>query len=154
MTMRGDPKDPHILIAEDDPDDRRLALEAAAEGQLKVRLEFVEDGEELLDFLGRQVALGAEHGQMPRLILLDLNMPRIDGREALRAIKMDPHLRNIPVVVLSTSSSEKDISSTYDLGVNSFIVKPGSFGSLVAVMVAIRQYWFETVTLPSSRRSA
>jgi len=141
-----------ILIAEDDPDDRMLAREAAREGHLEGELQFVEDGERLLEHLRSLSALGPGATGAPGLILLDLNMPRMDGREALRAIKSDPALRRIPVVVLTTSSAEEDIVSTYDLGVNSFIIKPASFASLVEVMRSIWQYWLETVALPTGNR--
>jgi len=134
-----------VLIAEDDPDDRMLAEEAAREGKLAGTLDFVEDGERLLDRL--RGAGGS--AQLPGLILLDLNMPRMDGREALRAIKGDPMLRRIPVVVLTTSSAEEDILGSYDLGVNSFVIKPASFEHLVGVMRSIWHYWLETVALPS-----
>ncbi len=141
-----------ILIAEDDPDDRMLAIDAAREGQLASQVEFVEDGERLLEYLH---SIGAKPGSdkpMPRLILLDLNMPKMDGREALRAIKSDPALRRIPVIVFTTSSAEEDIATSYDLGVNSFIIKPASFERLVDVMRSIKSYWIDTVALPKINR--
>jgi CheY-like chemotaxis protein len=112
-------------------------------------LRFVEDGDELLDYLyhrGKYADAGSSPS--PGLILLDLNMPRKDGREALREIKADPDLRRIPVVVLTTSKAEEDIYRTYDLGANSFITKPVSFEGLVAVMRDIGRYWIEIVELP------
>ncbi len=138
-----------ILIADDDADDRMMASEALEESRLANDLRFVEDGEELLDYLyhrGQYAAPGSS--PTPGLILLDLNMPRKDGREALREIKADPDLRRIPVVVLTTSKAEEDIYRTYDLGVNSFITKPVSFEGLVAVMRDIGRYWIEIVELP------
>jgi CheY-like chemotaxis protein len=141
-----------ILIADDDADDRLMASEALEESRLANDLRFVEDGEELLDYLYRRGRFAGE-GAAPRpgLILLDLNMPRMDGREALREIKGDPALRSIPVVVLTTSKAEEDIYRTYDLGVNSFITKPVQFESLVEVMKALGKYWFEIVELPDAR---
>ena len=138
-----------ILLADDDPDDRMLARDALDESRLANDLHEVADGEELLEYLRRQGKY-ADPASAPRpgLILLDLNMPRKDGREALREIKADPDLRSIPVVVLTTSKAEEDIYRTYDLGVSSFITKPVSFEGLVAVMKALGRYWFEIVELP------
>ena len=140
-----------ILIADDDADDRMMASEALEESRLANDLRFVEDGEELLDYLYHRGRFSAE-GESPRpgLILLDLNMPRMDGREALREIKSDPSLRSIPVVVLTTSQAEEDIYRTYDLGVNSFITKPVQFEGLVEVMRTLGKYWFEIVELPDA----
>ena len=139
-----------ILLADDDADDRMLARDALAESRVANDLRFVEDGEELLEYLHRRGRY-ADPSTSPRpgLILLDLNMPRKDGREALREIKGDPSLRHIPIVVLTTSKAEEDIYRTYDLGVNSFITKPVSFDGLVAVMKALGRYWFEIVELPA-----
>ncbi len=138
-----------ILLADDDEEDRMLAADALEESRVVNDLRFVEDGEELLDYLwhrGRYADPGSS--PTPGLILLDLNMPRKDGREALREIKADPELRRIPVVVLTTSKAEEDIYRTYDLGANSFITKPVSFEGLVAVMRDIGRYWIEIVELP------
>ena len=138
-----------ILLADDDPDDRMLARDALQESRLANDLHEVENGEELLDYLyQRGPYVDPEMAPRPGLILLDLNMPRMDGREALRAIKGDPNLRCIPVVVLTTSHAEVDIYRTYDLGVNSFITKPVSFEGLVEVMKTLGRYWFEIVELP------
>lgn len=138
-----------ILMADDDEDDCMLAREALAESRLAHELHIVEDGEELMDYLYRRGQY-AEQSSSPRpaLILLDLNMPKKDGREALREIKTDPNLRQIPVVVLTTSKLEEDIYRTYDLGANSFITKPVMFASLIEVMKTIGKYWFEIVELP------
>jgi len=144
-----------ILIADDDADDRLMASEALEESRLANDLRFVEDGEELLDYLyhrGRFAAAG--ESPRPGLILLDLNMPRMDGREALREIKGDPALRSIPVVVLTTSKAEEDIYRTYDLGVNSFITKPVQFEGLVEVMRTLGKYWFEIVELPDAANAS
>jgi CheY-like chemotaxis protein len=137
-------------MADDDADDRLLAQDAFTECQMEQEVRFVENGEELLDYLHRRGKFAAP-GAAPRpgLILLDLNMPRKDGREALREIKADPELRRIPLVVLTTSKADTDIGRVYELGANSFICKPVSFEALVGVMRAIRQYWFQTVVLPA-----
>lgn len=139
-----------ILIADDDPEDRLLAGEALQESRLANDVRFVEDGEELLEYLHRRGKFADEDDSpRPGLILLDLNMPRKDGREALAEIKADPDLRRIPIVVLTTSQAETDIYRSYDLGVNSFIVKPVSFDSLVDVMQVLGRYWFEIVEIAS-----
>jgi CheY-like chemotaxis protein len=139
-----------LLMADDDPDDRMLTKEAMEENRLANRLDFVEDGEELMDYLHRRGKY-ADPAAAPRpgLILLDLNMPKKDGREALQEIKADPDLRRIPIVVLTTSKAEEDILRTYDLGANSFIVKPVTFDALVDLMRTLARYWFEIVELPS-----
>ncbi len=137
-----------ILIAEDDPDDRYLAKEALSESRLANELFFVEDGEDLLEFLRHEGAYAESKPPRPGIILLDLNMPRKDGREALHEIKADPHLRRIPIVVLTTSKAEEDILRSYDLGVSSFIVKPVTFEGLVNLMQTLGRYWFEIVELP------
>lgn len=138
-----------ILLADDDEDDRVLAQEALKESRLANDLHMVEDGEELLDYLYRRGRYEAPSSSpRPGLILLDLNMPKMDGREALKEIKSDASLRQIPVVVLTTSQAEEDIYRTYDLGANSFITKPVMFESLVRVMRDLGNYWFEIVELP------
>jgi len=138
-----------ILMAEDDEDDRIMSRDALREARLVNDLHCVLDGEELMDYLRcRGKYAGLNNAPRPDLILLDLNMPKKDGREALREIKGDDDLRQIPIVVLTTSKSEEDILQTYDLGVNSFITKPVLFASLVDIMNAIARYWFETVELP------
>lgn len=143
-----------ILLADDDSDDRMLARDALAESRLANDLRFVQDGEELMDYLYRRNKYSNEDAPRPGLILLDLNMPRKDGREALREIKSDPNLRHIPIVVLTTSKAEEDIYRTYDLGVNSFITKPVTFDGLVSVMRGLGRYWFEIVELPPSEGKA
>ena len=138
-----------ILLADDDEDDCMLAREALAESRLLSELYVVRDGEELLDYLyHRGKYANPKSSPRPGLILLDLNMPKKDGREALKEIKNDPKLRQIPVIVLTTSKAEEDIYHTYDLGANSFIIKPMDFESLVEVMRTIGKYWFEIVELP------
>jgi CheY-like chemotaxis protein len=138
-----------ILMADDDEDDRLMTRDALRAGRLANELRFTVDGEDLLDYLhqrGRYSAPGA--APRPGLVLLDLNMPRKDGREALAEIKADPELRRIPVVVLTTSRAEGDVVRSYDLGVNSFITKPVRFEELVQVMTTLGRYWFEVVELP------
>ncbi|MDX5418992.1 MAG: response regulator [Hymenobacteraceae bacterium] len=138
-----------ILIADDDAEDRMLIKEALDESRLKNSVQFVENGEELMDYLhNRGKYTDKEKYQTPGLILLDLNMPKKDGREALKEIKADEHLRVLPVVVLTTSKAEEDVLRTYDLGVSSFITKPVTFSSLVDVMKTLSKYWFEIVELP------
>ena len=129
------PRTISILIADDDADDRLMAKEALEECRLVNRVDFVEDGVELLAYLRREGQY-ADKAKAPRpgLIILDLNMPKMDGREALREIKADPALRRIPIVVMTTSKAEEDIYRSYDLGVNSFITKPVTFDALVTVM--------------------
>jgi CheY-like chemotaxis protein len=139
-------------MADDDDDDCLLAREALAESRLANELYFVKDGEELMDYLYRRGKYVLESDSpRPGLILLDLNMPKKDGREALTLIKSDPNLRQIPVVVLTTSKAEEDIYRSYDLGANSFITKPVTFASLVEVIKTIGKYWFEIVELPLER---
>jgi CheY-like chemotaxis protein len=142
-----------ILLAEDDPEDREMTREAMEESHLANEIRFVTDGQDLMDYLRHE---GEYEGPKldvptPGIILLDLNMPRMDGREALAEIKGDPELRQIPVVVLTTSKAEEDIVETYDLGVNSFITKPVTFAALVEVMQTWSRYWFEIVDLPGGR---
>jgi CheY-like chemotaxis protein len=145
------PKPITILLADDDADDRLLTRDALAESRLANDLRFVEDGEELMQYLRRNGPYAdPDVSPRPGLILLDLNMPRKDGREALREIKSDPNLRHIPIVVLTTSKAEEDIYRTYDLGVNSFITKPVTFDGLVNVMRGLGRYWFEIVELPAN----
>jgi CheY-like chemotaxis protein len=138
-----------ILMADDDLDDREFARTAMQESRLMNELRFVEDGEELLDYLYRRGAYSdPKSAPRPGLILLDLNMPRKDGREALREIKSDPTLRQIPVVVLTTSKAEEDIVRSYDLGANCFISKPVTFDGLVEVVKVLDKHWFQIVELP------
>ncbi len=137
-----------LLYAEDDEEDRALVLDAMKESRLANRIATVSDGEELLDYLYCRGRYADRPDELPGLILLDLNMPRLDGREALREIKSDPRLRRIPIVVLTTSKTEEDILRTYDLGVNSFIVKPVTFEALVETVRTLDKYWFEIVELP------
>lgn len=148
MHKAGEPV--QILMADDDADDRLMAEKALGEVRLTNGLVFVEDGEELMDYLyHRGKYADASQFPLPGLILLDLNMPRKDGREALAEIKADPVLHRIPVVVLTTSQAEQDILRSYDLGVNSFITKPFTFSGLTDAVKILNQYWFQLVKLPS-----
>jgi len=139
-----------ILLADDDPDDRLLTIRALKRSRLRNEIYTVEDGEELMDYLHRWGPYAdPQRSPRPGLILLDLNMPRKDGREALQEIKSDPVLRRIPVVVLTTSNAEADILRSYDLGVNAFITKPVTFEELVHALQVLGDFWFEIVRLPS-----
>jgi two-component system response regulator len=144
----------NILIADDDADDRLMASEALMQSSTHSEVFCVEDGEELLDFLYLRGRFAELSPPCPDLILLDLNMPRKNGVEALREIKSDPALRHIPVVILTTSKEEEDIYRTYDLGVNSFITKPVTYESLVNTMKILGKYWFEVVQLPPERNAS
>lgn len=138
-----------ILLADDDEDDRMLACDALAESRLANTIYCVTDGEDLMDYLHRQGKYAPPAvAPRPGLILLDLNMPKKDGREALREIKADPELRQIPIVVLTTSKAEEDILRSYDSGASSFISKPVTFAGLVDLMKGLSRYWFEMVDLP------
>ncbi len=138
-----------ILMADDDADDRMLTRDALHESRVLNDLRFVEDGEELMDYLSRRGKYAnPDDSPRPGLILLDLNMPKKDGREALKEIKSDPNLRRIPVVVMTTSKAEEDIYRSYDIGASSFITKPVTFDRLVELMRALGDYWVEFVELP------
>ncbi len=144
-----------ILVAEDDPDDRLMIKDAFDENQVANPLAFVKDGEELMEYLQRRGSYQHLAGQpYPGIVLLDLNMPKKDGRIALKEIKADPELRSIPVVVLTTSKADEDIVRTYGLGVSSYITKPVSFEGLCQVVHSLQQYWFEIVALPPNCRPA
>jgi CheY-like chemotaxis protein len=144
-----------ILLADDDEEDRLMTEEALKESRLANDIRFVTDGEELTDYLFRRGAYqDPGRSPTPGLILLDLNMPKKDGREVLAEIKNDPSLLQIPVVVLTTSKTEEDIIRSYALGVNSFITKPVTFEGLVEAMTVFTHYWFEIVALPTNGRHA
>lgn len=139
-----------ILVAEDDADDRILLADAFAESGVPVKLEFTADGVELLE---RLLWRDAEPGvTLPDLVLLDLNMPRMDGRDSLRAIREQPRLRHLPVIVLTTSRAELDIRLSYQLGANSYVTKPRRFTELIAVLHSLERYWMDIVQLPSDAR--
>ena len=147
MTKEGRP--PIILIAEDDPDDSQWIKEALIEAHGTADMRIVVDGEELMDFLYNRAKYKTTSTlSYPGLILLDLNMPKKDGREALKEIKTDPRLRHIPVIILTTSKSEEDIFRTYNLGANSVILKPVTYSGLIDIMRSLTQYWLEVAQLP------
>ena len=135
-----------ILLVEDNPGDVRLTLEAFKEGKLRNRLQVVRDGEEALASLRRQGPYA--QAVRPDLILLDLNLPKRDGREVLAEIKADADLRRIPVVVLTTSKAEQDILKAYDLHANCYITKPVDLEQFLRVVRAIEEFWLEVVKLP------
>ena len=140
-----------ILYAEDDPDDRVLTADALRESRLPNPLAIVEDGAELLAYLRRE-GRWTDPASSPRpgVILMDLNMPIMDGREALAAVKADRRFATIPVVILTTSRAEADVVRSYEIGANSYITKPVTFDGLVQVMAELGRYWFETVQLPAT----
>lgn len=141
-----------ILMADDDPDDRALTAEALKEARLINDIRFVENGEELLDYL-RAKGKFAPPATAPRpgLILLDLNMPRKDGRTVLKELKQDADLNSIPVVVLTSSKDDEDIYRSYDLGVSSYVVKPVTFEALADTLQMLKKYWFQIVEVPTGR---
>ena len=138
-----------ILIAEDDADDRFLMQTALKETRSEEKFKFVENGIELLSYL---TALEPRDGEVnyPKFILLDLNMPKMDGREALKKLKSHTALRKIPVIIFSTTKNETEVKRCYDLGANTYVVKPVSFDALVDTIQDICTYWFQTATLPSN----
>jgi len=149
MAMSKRPKPITILMADDDADDRQMTKEAFEESRLANDLRFVENGVELMDYLNRRGKYDApDSSPRPGLILLDLNMPKKDGREALKEIKADPRLKNIRVVILTTSKAEEDIYRSYDLSAASYITKPVTFEQLVEVVKTLGKYWLEIVELP------
>lgn len=138
-----------ILMADDDEEDRMLAEDALQEAKLLNPIAFVRDGEELIDYLRCEGEYSSRDvSDLPGLILLDLNMPKIDGREALSLIKQDARFMHIPIIVLTTSDTDADVMDVYHRGVNSYVVKPVTFTQLVKVMKSIGSYWFEIVKLP------
>lgn len=146
--MSGSPHAPfHILLVEDDPADAGLAKRAIREGRILCDVHHAVDGVEALAYLRREGAPYA-HARRPDLILLDLNMPRMDGRGVLAEVKKDPELRGIPVVVLTTSDVQQDIEAIYQLGANSFVTKPLDLQDFFAVISGLESYWFNIVKLP------
>lgn len=137
-----------ILIAEDDADDRFLLQAAFEENGFTDRLHFVENGVEVLEYLNSLKPLEKEK-KFPRFILLDLNMPKKDGREVLRELKQHPELKKIPVVIFSTTNNEQEMRRCYELGANSYITKPNSFESLLKTVAALRSYWMHSTNMPA-----
>jgi len=140
-------EDIFILIAEDDTDDRFLLRSAFKENGFNDTLHFVENGVELIDYLLSTAQPGADI-RLPRFILLDLNMPKKDGREVLREIKQNPQFKKIPVIIFSTTNNEQEMRRCYELGANSYITKPNSFESLIKTVAALRSYWIQTTSIP------
>jgi CheY-like chemotaxis protein len=139
-----------ILLVEDNPNDIEITRRALAKGQVKNELTVARDGQEAIDLLFGQ---DGTNGALPGLILLDLNLPKVDGREVLSRIKSDVDLRRIPVIVLTTSTREEDVVRSYDLGVNTFISKPVRFEDFIKVVAAIQEYWIVIATLPPAART-
>ncbi len=137
-----------ILIADDDADDRIFLEQAMRQNGYTQNIRFVEDGEELMDYLSREGRYTELNAPWPNLLILDLNMPRKNGFQALQEIKDSPRLRRLPVVVMTTSSADEDVVKTYNLGVNSFVTKPFNFNRLVEIVGALKTYWMDTVKLP------
>ncbi len=136
-----------ILIAEDDADDRFLLQAAFTENGFKDKLLFVENGVELVDYLIK-LSQSGKNTKMPRFILLDLNMPKKDGREVLKEIKQNTDLKKIPVIIFSTTNNEQEMRRCYELGANSYITKPNSFENLIKTVAALRSYWIHTTSIP------
>lgn len=143
--MDKDLKPVGILLVEDGPDDVEITRRALSRGQVKNHLLVARDGQEALEIL---YARRDTDGALPGLILLDLNLPKVDGREVLERIKSDPKLERIPVIALTSSTLEEDVVRTYDLGVNTFISKPVKFEDFIRVIATIRDYWILIATLP------
>lgn len=141
-------EDIFILIAEDDADDRFLLQAAFEENGFKDRLEFVENGVEVIEYLTGDKPKAADR-KFPRFILLDLNMPKKDGREVLKELKQHAELKKIPVVIFSTTNNEQEMRRCYELGANSYITKPNSFESLIKTVAALRSYWMHTSSTPA-----
>ncbi|KPL01079.1 MAG: chemotaxis protein CheY [candidate division Zixibacteria bacterium SM23_73_3] len=138
-----------ILLAEDDPGDQELTRRALEQSRIRNELHIVEDGEEALDYLLRRGKYeDPTTSPKPDLMLLDLNMPKMDGKQLLEQMRADPRLRRIPVVALTTSKQENDIVRTYDLGANSYIVKPVNMDQFVSAIKILKDYWFQIVVLP------
>jgi CheY-like chemotaxis protein len=141
-----------LLVADDDDDDQFLIREAFEASTLPCQLRFVNDGEQLMDYLNHHGQFVDKHeSPRPDLILLDLNMPRKDGREVLKELKSDPAMCNIPIVILTTSDSKEDVDLAYKLGANSFVIKPSSSDSFGDLMNSLIHYWGEVVRLPSQK---
>ncbi len=149
MKMQTNPHRVSILMADDDPDDRLMLQEAFAEGQVRNPLYFVEDGQELLDYLHHRNGHDAKSSPRPGVILLDLNMPRLSGTDALQSIKEDPQLRPIPIIILTTSRAEEDIVRSYYSGASGFIAKPVTLTEFIEVARSFRRYWIDIVEIPA-----
>ena len=141
-----------IHMCDDDPDDQLLVTDALLEARLATPIDFTSNGRELLQYLNREGEYAKLKGQpLPGLILLDLNMPIMDGREVLKVLKNDDKFKSIPIVILTTSKAEEDVARSYNMGVNSFVIKPVSFDNLVEMIQSITEYWFNVVALPKAK---
>jgi two-component system response regulator len=137
-----------ILVADDDTDDQFMLKEAFASLNFDKEIRTVENGEELLDYLNAKGKYCDALLPIPKLILLDLNMPKIDGRQCLRLIRTNPQYSKIPIIIFSTSNNPEDITQSYELGANSYIIKPYSYNELVEIIDIIKKYWFSVVKIP------
>ena len=144
--MENDTRSIEILLVEDNPGDARLTIEAMREAKMRNRIHVVEDGVEAMAFLRRQGSFG--EAPRPDLILLDLNLPRKDGREVLAEVKADPDLKRIPVVILTTSRAEEDVMRAYDLHANCYVTKPVDLAQFMKIVSQIDEFWVKVVTLP------
>jgi CheY-like chemotaxis protein len=147
--MEADLQPVHILLVEDNPHDVEITKRALEKGQIRNRLTVARDGQEALDILSEM----ERERELPGLILLDLNLPKLSGIEVLQTVKSDPSLRRVPVIVLTTSTREEDVVRTYDLGVNTFITKPVRFEEFIQVVTTIQEYWIVIATLPATVRT-
>ena len=146
------PREAVILMAEDNPAEQRLAERALGRGIIQCDLRMVSDGEETLDYLYRRGQYeDVSTSPRPDLLLLDLNMPKLDGRQVLEKMKQDSDLKQIPVVVLTTSKAEQDIARSYELGCNSYMNKPVEVDTFVSVLKSLQEYWFKLVVLPPNK---
>ncbi|HLL93526.1 MAG TPA: response regulator [Spirosoma sp.] len=137
-----------ILIADDDADDRMFLEQAMRQNGYSQGIQFVNDGEELMDYLYRKGEFNSQNAPWPSMLILDLNMPRKNGFQALLEIKENPKLRRLPVIVMTTSSAEEDVLKTYNLGVNSFVTKPFNYNRLVEIVGTLKAYWMDMAKLP------
>ena len=149
MLNFSDSRPVEILLVEDSPSDAALTREALEKGKIANNLNCVGDGVEALEYLNRQGKFA--NAKRPDLIMLDLNMPRKDGKEVLKELKSDPSLKTIPVIVLTTSHAEQDVLQSYQLNANCYITKPVDFKSFIEVVKSIEQFWLSVVTLPANR---
>ncbi len=149
--MERDNRPPCILVAEDHNHDKFILTEVFSRAGIAADLRFVSDGEQMLDYLYRRGSFAdAEHAPTPRLVLLDLNMPRLDGRKVLRMVRADDSLRHLPVIALSTSESPKHINEAYSIGINAYLIKPASIPDYVAKVSSLWKFWLETASLPAA----
>lgn len=139
-----------VLVVDDDPDDRQMVKDALDKCDIRHDIFFLENGEELVDYLSRNGDYNESNAPYPSLVLLDIKMPKMDGVEALQKIKSLPTIKSTPIIMLSTSRNPDDIAQAYDVGANSFISKPVNFNELVTTMNTLAQYWFQSTQLPKN----